>query len=143
MRRPKGLVEELFWWESEGTYYLGLDGLKRPLRTVASNPAHLLWCGAVEPDRARETAQRLPAGDMWSGWGVRTISSGHPSYNLFSYQLGSVWPHDNVIAAAGFRRDGLDQEATKVIRATFDAAARFRTYRLPELFAGIERDTSN
>ncbi|MGH9082869.1 MAG: amylo-alpha-1,6-glucosidase, partial [Acidimicrobiales bacterium] len=110
---------------------------------VASNPGHLLWSGAVDPDRARKTAKRLLADDMWSGWGIRTMSADHPSYNPFSYQLGSVWPHDNVIAAAGFRRYGMDREAANVVRATFDAAARFRSSRLPELFAGIERDTSN
>ena len=134
------MIEERFWWEEEGTYYLGLDGAKRPLRSVASNPAHLLWCGAVDPDRARRTAERLLADDMWSGWGIRTLSSQHPSYNPYSYQLGSVWPHDNVIAAAGLRRYGLDHQAAGVIRAVFDAAARFRSARLPELFAGLERE---
>ncbi len=141
--RLAAMIEELFWWEAEGTYYLGLDGAKRPLRSVASNPAHLLWSGAVDPDRARRTAQRLLADDMWSGWGIRTISADHPSYNPFSYQVGSVWPHDNVIAAAGFRRYGLDDEAAQVVRAVFAAATRFRSSRLPELFAGIERDASN
>lgn len=134
------MIEERFWWEEEGTYYLGLDGDKRPLRSVASNPGHLLWSGAVDPDRARRTAARLLADDMWSGWGIRTLSSSHPAYNPFSYQLGSVWPHDCVIAAAGLRRYGLDAEAAKVIRAVFDAAARFRGLRLPELFAGLARD---
>jgi glycogen debranching enzyme len=134
------MIEERFWWEEEGTYYLGLDGAKRPLRSVASNPGHLLWCGVVDPDRARRTAERLLADDMWSGWGIRTLSSQHPSYNPFSYQLGSVWPHDNVIAAAGFRRYGLDDQAAGVIRAVFDAAARFRSARIPELFAGLQRE---
>ncbi len=133
-------IEELFWWEEEGTYYLGLDGSKRPLRTVASNPAHLLWAGVVDPDRARRTATRLMEDDMWSGWGIRTLSRQHPSFNPFSYQLGAVWPHDNVIAAAGFRRYGLDDLATKVIRGIFDAADCFRSRRLPELFAGVQRD---
>ena len=141
--RLAAMIEERFWWEAEGTYYLGLDGAKRPLRSVASNAAHLLWSGAVEPERARKTVQRLLADDMWSGWGIRTLSSDHPSYNPFSYQLGSVWPHDNVIAAAGFRRYGMDQEASRVIRAIFEAATRFRSFRLPELFAGIQRDPSD
>jgi glycogen debranching enzyme len=132
-------IEELFWWESEGTYYLGLDGQKQPLRTVASNPGHLLWSGAIEESRGRRVAARLMADDMWSGWGIRTLSTAHPSYNPFSYQLGSVWPHDNVIAAAGMRRYGMDDEAVRVIRAVFDAAERFRSMRLPELFAGLHR----
>ncbi|MGH9099696.1 MAG: amylo-alpha-1,6-glucosidase [Acidimicrobiales bacterium] len=141
--RLASMIEELFWWEEEGTYYLGLDGSKRPIPTVASNPGHLLWAGAVDPERARRSARRLLAADMWSGWGIRTLSSQHPRYNPFSYQLGSVWPHDNVIAAAGFRRYGLDTEAAQVVKGVFDASARFRSSRLPELFAGIERDEGN
>ncbi|MCL4313101.1 MAG: amylo-alpha-1,6-glucosidase [Actinobacteria bacterium] len=133
-------IEKQFYWEEEHTYYLGLDGDKRPIASVGSNPAHLLWAGAVPMERAREVAERLLMDDMWSGWGIRTLSSSHPSYNPFSYQLGSVWPHDNAIAVAGFRRYGLDQQAAKVARAIFDAAQRFLSRRLPELFAGLSRD---
>jgi glycogen debranching enzyme len=78
--------------------------------------------------------------DMWSGWGIRTLSSDHVAYDPFSYQLGSVWPHDNAIAAAGFRNYGLDAEATQVARALLDAASHFDSRRLPELFAGLSRD---
>jgi glycogen debranching enzyme len=80
------------------------------------------------------------APDMWSGWGIRTLSSDHVAYNPFSYQVGSVWPHDNTFAAAGFRNYGLDREAHQVARALFDAAERFANHRLPELFAGLDRD---
>jgi len=134
------LVEERFWWEEEGTYYLGLDGDKAPIASVTSNPGHLLWAGAVAPERARRVVERLLAADMWSGWGIRTLSSRHRSFNPFSYQLGSVWPHDNAICAAGFRRYGWDAEAAKVARGLFDAADRFQARRLPELFAGLARD---
>lgn len=133
-------IEERFWWEDEGTYYLGLDGNKEPLATVTSNPAHLLWSGVIAPERARRVADRLLAPDMWSGWGIRTLSTEHPSYNPFSYQLGSVWPHDNAIAAAGFRLYGLDEQAATVTRALFEAGQCFQSLRLPELFAGLFRD---
>ncbi len=134
------LIEDRFWWEAEGTYYLGLDGDKAPIASVASNAGHLLWAGAVDPERARRVASRLLAPDMWSGWGIRTLSQRHRAYNPFSYQLGSVWPHDNAICAAGFRRYGLDAEAAQVARGLFDAADRFQARRLPELFAGLDRD---
>lgn len=134
------LIETRFWWEGEGTYYLGLDGDKRPIETVASNPGHLLWTRAIEPERARRVASRLLAPDMWSGWGVRTLSADHVRYNPFSYQLGSVWPHDNAIVAAGFRNYGLDAEAALIARALFDAADHLDSRRLPELFAGLRRD---
>src|SRR6266851_3121653 len=124
------LIETRFWWEAEGTYYLGLDGEKRQLESVASNPGHLLAAEAIVPERAGRVAQRLLAEDMWSGWGIRTLSASHPAYNPFSYQCGSVWPHDNAIIAAGLRRYGLDEEAARVARAIFDAAERFQSGRL-------------
>jgi glycogen debranching enzyme len=77
---------------------------------------------------------------MWSGWGIRTLSAVHVAYNPFSYQVGSVWPHDNAFAAAGFRAYRLDAEAHQVARGLFDAAECFAGHRLPELFAGLERD---
>lgn len=130
---------DAFWWEAEGTYYLGLDGSKRPIETVASNAGHLLSSGIVPADRARRVVDRLMAPDMWSGWGIRTLSSDHPAYNPFSYHTGSVWPHDNAIIAGGFRHYGFDAEAATVARGLFDAAERFAANRLPELFAGLPR----
>ena len=132
-------VNDQLWWEEEGTYYLGLDGKKRPIRSVASNAGHLLQSGIVPPDRARRIVARLMADDMWSGWGIRTLSSDHPAYNPFSYHTGSVWPHDNAMIAGGFRRYGFDAEAAQVAKGMFDAAERQVAYRLPELFAGLPR----
>jgi glycogen debranching enzyme len=130
-------VNERMWWEEEGTYALGLDGSKRQIRSVASNAGHLLQSGIVPQERAGRVVKRLLADDMWSGWGVRTLSSDHPAYNPFSYQNGSVWPHDNAMLAGGFRRYGFEAEAAKVAKGMFDAAERQAGYRLPELFAGL------
>jgi glycogen debranching enzyme len=132
-------VNEAFWWEAEGTYYLGLDGGKRPIRSVASNAGHLLGSGIVPPDRAGRVAARLLAPDMWSGWGVRTLSADHPAYDPFSYHRGSVWPHDNAMFAAGLRLAGLAGQAARVARAVLDAAASFEGSHLPELYAGVPR----
>ena len=129
-----------FWWDREGTYYLGLNGRKKGIRSVASNAGHCLASGIVPPERAARVVERLMADDMWSGWGIRTLSSEHPAYNPFSYHTGTVWPHDNVTAAGGFRRYGHDAEAAQVARGIFDAASCFVAYRLPELFAGLKRD---
>ena len=134
---------DAFWWESEGTYYLGLDGQKRPIETVASNAGHLLASGIVPADRAERVVRRLMADDMWSGWGIRTLSSDHPAYNPFSYHTGSVWPHDVATIAGGFRRYGFVEEASQVTRGLFDAAERFLAYRLPELFAGLPRQSGS
>jgi glycogen debranching enzyme len=131
---------DVFWWEREGTYYLGLNGRKKGIRSIASNPGHCLSSGIVPPERAARVVRRLMAEDMWSGWGIRTLSSDHPAYNPFSYHTGTVWPHDNVTIAGGFRRYGFDEDAAHVARAIFDAASSFVAYRLPELFAGLTRD---
>ncbi len=131
---------ETFWWDAEDTYYLGLDGQKHPIETVASNAGHCLASGIVPPERAARVVKRLMADDMWSGWGVRTLSSDHAAYNPFSYHTGSVWPHDNAMIAGGFRRYGHDVEAAKVARGLFEASERFLANRLPELFAGLPRD---
>ena len=130
---------ETFWWEEEGTYYLGLNGRKEPIRSVASNPGHLLQSGIVPLERAGRVVRRLIADDMWSGWGIRTLSSDHPAYNPYSYQAGSVWPHDNATIAGGFRRYGFPAEAAQVAKGIFDAAERFAALSLPELFAGLPR----
>src|SRR2546423_1285463 len=131
---------ERFWWEEEGTYYIGLDGLKRPIRSVAANAGHCLASGIVPPDRANRVVDRLMQPDMWSGWGIRTLSTHHPSYNPYSYHLGSVWPHDNATIAGGFRRAGRHTEAQQIAEGIFAAAERFDRYSLPELWAGVARE---
>jgi glycogen debranching enzyme len=77
---------------------------------------------------------------MFSGWGLRTLSSKHPRYNPMSYQRGSVWPHDTMLAAAGMARYGLNDIAATLVHGVLDAACMFEESRLPELFCGIERD---
>jgi glycogen debranching enzyme len=132
--------EEQFWCEELGYYAYALDGDKRPVKTIASNAGHLLWSGIVRPDRAERVVRRLLEPDMWSGWGIRTLSARHPAYNPFSYQNGSVWPHDNGIIALGFKRYGFAAEAARIARDISEAASYFAGYRLPELYAGIPRE---
>jgi glycogen debranching enzyme len=134
---------EVFWDEAGGFYAFCLDGEKRPVLSVASNPGHLLWSGIVPPDRAARVVRRLMAPDMWSGWGIRTLSSDHPAYNPHSYQNGSVWPHDNGLILLGMRRYGFDAEAMRVARDVSRAASYFTRHRVPELYAGLARDPSN
>ncbi len=131
--------EERFWCEDLGYYAYALDGDKKQVKTVASNAGHLLWSGIVRPDRAERVVRRLREPDMWSGWGIRTLSERHPAYNPFSYQNGSVWPHDNGIIAMGFKRYGFAEEAAMIARDISEAGKYFLLNRLPELYAGIER----
>jgi len=132
--------EERFWCEDLGYYAYALDGEKKPVKTIASNAGHLLWSGIVRPDRAERVVRRLLEPDMWSGWGIRTLSEKNPAYNPFSYQDGSVWPHDNGIIALGFKRYGFAREAAMIARDISEAASYFVFNRLPELYAGVKRE---
>ncbi|MGI8550423.1 MAG: amylo-alpha-1,6-glucosidase [Dehalococcoidia bacterium] len=131
--------EARFWSEEIGFYAYGLDANKQPIKTIASNAGHCLWSGIASPDHAAAVVPRLLQPDMWSGWGNRTLSARNPAYTPFSYQLGSVWPHDNGIIALGFKRYGFAAEASRIARDISEAAGHFASYRLPELYAGIER----
>lgn len=135
----KRRFHEVYWMEQEGCFAYGQDANKTLIDCTTSNAGHCLWSGIAGQREAERTARRLLQEDMWSGWGIRTISSKNPAYNPYSYHLGSVWPHDNGIIAAGFKRYGLINEANQVIRGIFDAARRFEAYRLPEIFAGLKR----
>ena len=132
--------DEAFWMEEEGFIAFGLDPEKRPIRTIASNAGHCLWSGIVRPERAERIVRRFFEEDMWSGWGIRTLSSKNPAFNPFEYQIGSIWPHDNGIIAMGFKRYGFHEEASRVARDIFEAASFFDSYRLPELYAGLSRE---
>jgi glycogen debranching enzyme len=127
-----------FWMPDEGTFALALDGNKRQVGSVTSNPGHCLYCGIVEPNRAPAVAERLMARDMFSGWGVRTLSKNNPAYNPMGYHVGSVWPHDNVILAAGLKRYTQAAAVEKIATALFDAAVH-SDLRLDELYCGFDR----
>ncbi|MHB9144980.1 MAG: amylo-alpha-1,6-glucosidase [Symbiobacteriia bacterium] len=128
-----------FWLEEEGTVALGLDREKQPIRVVTSNSGHCLWTGILTDDHGAAVARRLLAPDLFSGWGLRTLSSRERRYDPLSYHNGSVWPHDTAIAAAGLVRYGQREEAARLAEALLDAAAAFPQGRLPELFSGEER----
>jgi glycogen debranching enzyme len=128
-----------FWIEELGTYALALQAGKRPAAVVASNAGHALWTGIAQPEFARATAERLMQDDMFSGWGIRTLSCRERRYNPIAYHDGTVWPHDNAIAVAGFRRWGCVDAIARVLAGIVDAASHFEHHRLPEVFAGFSR----
>ena len=138
----RGRFERDFWDEGLGCYVLALQAGGRPARVASSNAGHVLWGGIASPSRAAAVVERLMAPDMFSGWGVRTLSREAAAYNPMSYHLGSVWPHDNAIIVSGFRRYGHDVQAVRVFDALFDAAVNLRGHRLPELFCGHDRRVS-
>ena len=131
--------DERFWMEEEGTYCLALDGEKRPLAVIASNAGHALATGIVPEDKAARLAHRLMAEDLYSGWGIRTLSTREVRYNPTGYHVGTVWPHDNALIALGLKRYGHEDAALELVRAMFEAARHFPQFRLPELFCGFAR----
>ncbi|MDT7950717.1 MAG: glycogen debranching N-terminal domain-containing protein [Acetobacteraceae bacterium] len=133
----------VFWNEAEGFYAYCLDGAKKPIWTVASNPGHLLWSGIVPPDRAARVVDRLLQPDMWSGWGIRTLTANNPTFNPYSYQNGSVWPHDNSLIALGFKRYGFGDQANRVAGDIAEAASYFAQRQLPELYSGMRREAAS
>jgi glycogen debranching enzyme len=139
----RAAFNERFWVESEQFYAMALDGEKRPVASISSNPAHGLYCGIVDPDKAGPMARRLLAPDMFSGWGVRTLSKSAAAYNPMSYHNGSIWPHDNAIIGAGLKRYGFAKATNRLATAMFEMAVTVDDMRLPELFCGFTRRSPN
>jgi glycogen debranching enzyme len=128
-----------FWSESKQTYVIALDGKKNQCNVMSSNAGHCLFSGIATPDRARLVAQNLLDKSMFSGWGIRTISTKEKRYNPMSYHNGSIWPHDNAMIAYGFSRYNLMEEINHIVAGTFDTTEYMENQRLPELFCGFER----
>jgi glycogen debranching enzyme len=127
-----------FWLADRGHYALALDGDKTPVDALTSNTGHLLWSGILDDEQAGRVVDRLMRDDMWSGWGIRTMSTGDGGYSPIEYHNGTVWPHDTALIAEGMRRYGYRDEAATLVAALLDAAGHFDNL-LPEVFAGYPR----
>ncbi len=132
-------LDEAYWMEKASCYALALDADKRQVQTVTSNPGHLLFSHVVPEARARRVARTLMSEASFSGWGIRTLAKGQRAYNPLSYHNGTVWPHDNSLAAMGFSNYGMQKLAAQVLSGEYQAARQFRHFRLPELFCGMGR----
>ncbi len=137
----KKRFNEVFWMEDLGYFALGLDSR----RSGRSNPSLPIPATVSLADLSmrrwfEQTVDRLLAEDMFSGWGVRTLSAKHPAFNPFSYHRGTVWPVEHGSFAMGFMRYGLHADLEKIARGMFEAAALFDFHRLPEVFSGHQRD---
>ncbi|MGH7083170.1 MAG: amylo-alpha-1,6-glucosidase, partial [Acetobacteraceae bacterium] len=136
----KRQFNERFWMPEARFFAMALDPDQQQVRTIASEPSACLAYGILDDDKAGAVAERLLADDMFSGWGIRTLSSRHPAFNPFAYHLGSVWPSPNSIAAYGLKRYGFDAAMQKVAEGLFAASQVFDLDRLPEVFGGHTRD---
>jgi glycogen debranching enzyme len=128
------------WWlQDDGFIALAMDPNKRLVRAASSNVGHCVASGIVSDEHLPRVVGRLFMPDMFSGWGVRTLSSDHAAYNPISYHLGSVWAVEQATIAFGLRRFGFDTRALEITRALFDLAQLYPEYRIPECVGGYPR----
>jgi glycogen debranching enzyme len=135
----KEKFSEKFWSKRKSTFYLALAHDGTPCRVISSNAGHCLFSGIATQEQARMVADTLMSEDMFSGWGIRTLSTREIRYNPMSYHNGSIWPHDNAMIAYGFARYGLKEEIIRITTALFDASLFSEGQRLPELYCGFKR----
>jgi glycogen debranching enzyme len=138
--RLKRRFNNTFWMPEQQYFGLALDPQKQLVKTVAADPGQCLTYGIVDDDKAEAVAERLMRPDLFSGWGLRTLSSQHPAYNPFAYHLGSVWPAANSLIGLGLKRYGFSAHLHRLAKAIFDASQLFEYDRLPEVFGGQPRD---
>jgi glycogen debranching enzyme len=139
----KKRFNDRFWMPDKKFFAFGLDSKRRQIKSISSNPGHLLACGIVDKDLAAPVACRLLQKDMFTGWGVRTLSADHPAYDPYSYHRGSVWPVEHGSFAMGMMRFGLIDALHSIARAMFEASTLFDYHRLPECFSGHPRDAEH
>jgi glycogen debranching enzyme len=128
-----------FWLPDHGIVAMGLDADKQPLAVASSNMGHCLWTGILPQEVADTVAVRLAQPDLLTSWGVRTLASSERAYNPLGYHLGTVWPHDSALVAAGLMASGHPWIANKVLDGLLRAADSFG-WRLPELYGGLDVD---
>jgi glycogen debranching enzyme len=129
-----------FWLPDAGLLAMALDGDKQPVRSLGSNAGHCLAAGIVAREHAPAVAGKLMSPELFSGWGVRTLSSDHPAYNPMAYHLGSVWSVEQGTIAFGLKRYGFGEHAAAVARGCFDLTEHYAFHRLPEAVGGEPRD---
>ena len=132
-----------YWLEDAGFYAMALDPRGRPVRSIGSNALHCLASGIADETLAGRVIERLFAPELFSGWGVRTLSTQHPAYNPYAYHRGAVWPAEQGSLALAACRGGWHERVQEIARAVFDAASIFDSNRLPECFSGHPRDAAH
>jgi glycogen debranching enzyme len=132
-------IRERFWLDGLGTFALALDGEKRPVATATTNAGHLLWSRVPTGAQADRMTEGFLRRDLFSGWGLRTLSARHAVYNPMSYHNGSVWPHDNALVCLGMALSGHGERMLPVFSALHAATSGMPKHRLPELFCGMRR----
>jgi glycogen debranching enzyme len=139
-RELRQRFNERFWCEDIGSFAWALDPDGRPVRSIGSNAMHCVATGIADAELGRRVVERMFAEDMFSGWGIRTLSSRHPAYSPYAYHRGAVWPVEHGPFAVAAYRLGDHARVEQLCRAQFEAAVLFDYRRLPECFSGHARD---
>ena len=125
-----------YWMEIENYFALALDGEKKQKNAISSNPGHLLFTGIVNRNKVDELISRFFQPDLWTPYGIRTLSTEDPNFNPYSYHMGSIWPHDNWIIYEGLKNLGFNTYSNQIKKALL------KTYkelgRIPELYTVIK-----
>jgi glycogen debranching enzyme len=144
-RKSAAALKERFnedWWVADRQFFaLALDPEKRQVRAVTSNVGHCLACGIVDREHLPAVVGRMFAPDLFSGWGIRTLSTEHAYYNPLSYHRGTVWAVEQATIIFGLRRFGFDARALDLTRALFDLSVLYAEHRIPECVGGYARGT--
>ena len=135
----KRRFNEDWWMPREQFFALALDPDKRPVKAITSNVGHCLATGIVSEAHRAPVVGRMFAPDLYSGWGIRTLSSSHAFYNPLSYHRGTVWAVEQGTIIFGLRRFGFNARALDLTRALFDLASLYPDDRIPECVGGFAR----
>ncbi len=139
--RLKRRFNQAFWLKEEGYFALALARGPQgpePVDAITSNPGHGLLTGIIAEEKIASVVQRLLSPELFSGYGVRTMSTSCLAYDPKSYHNGSIWPHDNALILLGLLKWGFRREARRIAEGLLEAASAFHG-QLPELFAGFPR----
>lgn len=127
-----------FWMKDRQFFAQALDA-EGLCDVISSNPAQCLWTGIIDQRYVKHLVNRIFKEDMFTEWGIRTLSSKEQRYNPLGYHNGTVWPHENAIIAMGLRNYGFINEMSLLFTGMYEAARTFEYYRLPECFGGLTR----
>ncbi len=141
-QKLKKVFNKDFWLEEQKYFAVALDGHKVPVDSITSNPGYCLFTGIVDDEKAEFVVDRLFSEELYSGWGIRTLSNKMARYNPFSYHNGSVWPHDNSLILLGLLRYGYIKKARKLADDLLRAREKYHEKRLPEVISGLSVEES-
>jgi glycogen debranching enzyme len=126
--RVAAAVEEAFDPE---TLAVAADGEK--VAGAGSQLGWLLWADALTGDARRRAAERLCRPDVFTPWGLRTLSSEHSMYAPDAYHRGAIWPFDSWLGWGGLRAAGQVAAAEELRRGILEAIETLG--QAPELYA--------